>query len=82
VQLVIDTGLQVLIEESLQFLVLLIEQSGLLDQVLPVDEQCVVLGECLVESLPSAQFLVVKDGGHLLPENSLLSLDSLLLLFF
>ena len=51
-QLLVDTSLQVLIEKRLELFVLLIEETGLFDQVLSVDEQLVVLAQRLVEGLP------------------------------
>lgn len=57
-QLLVDTSLQVLIEERLELFVLLIEETGLFNQVLSVDKQLVVLAQCLVKGFPHAQLLV------------------------
>lgn len=57
-QLLVDASLQVLVEKRLQLFVLLIEEAGLLDQVLSVDQELVVLAQGLVEGLPHAQLLV------------------------
>jgi len=80
-QFVINTSLQILIEQGLEFFILLVEESGFFDEVLSVNQKSVVFGEGFVKSLPCAKLLIIKNCCHLLPEDSLLSLDSLLLLF-
>lgn len=70
-----------MIEKSLKFLVLLIEQSGLLDEVLSFDQQGIIFRKSFIKGLPGAKFLLVKHCGHLLPEDTLLTLNPLLLLF-
>ena len=47
-EFLVHTSLQVLIEERLQFFVLLIQQAGLLNKILALNEHLVVLAECLV----------------------------------
>jgi hypothetical protein len=44
-QLLVDTSLQVLVQQSFQFFVLLVKQSGLLDEVLPLHKLLVVFAE-------------------------------------
>lgn len=73
-KLLINAGLQILIQQGLQFLVLLVKQTSLLDQVLSVHQHLVILGEGLVESAPHRQFHRVKDVGKLLPVELLLDL--------
>lgn len=57
-KLLIDSSLQVLVEQSLEFLVLLVKKTGLLDQVLTVDQELVVLDERPVQGLPDRELLV------------------------
>lgn len=57
-KLLIDASLQVLVEQSLEFLVLLVKKTGLLDQVLTVDQELVVLDERPVQGLPDRELLV------------------------
>ena len=57
-KLLIDSSLQVLVEQSLEFLVLLVKKTGLLDQVLTVDQELVVFDERPVQGLPDRELLV------------------------
>ena len=57
-KLLIDASLQVLVEQSLEFLVLLVKKTGLLDQVLTVDQELVVFDERPVQGLPDRELLV------------------------
>ena len=57
-KLLIDASLQVLVEQSLEFLVLLVKKTSLLDQVLTVDQELVVLDERPVQGLPDRELLV------------------------
>ena len=57
-ELLVDAGLEVLVQQCLQLFVLLVEKSGLLDQVLSVDKHLVVFGESRVESSPDGPLLV------------------------
>ena len=57
-KLLIDASLQVLVEQSLEFLILLVKKTGLLDQVLTVDQELVVLDERPVQGLPDRELLV------------------------
>ena len=57
-KLLIDASLQVLVEQSLEFFVLLVKKTGLLDQVLTVDQELVVLDERPVQGLPDRELLV------------------------
>ena len=77
----VDTSLEVLIQKCLEFFILLIQKTSLLDQILSVNEKGVILGQSFVKCSPDGKSLVRKDLGHSLPENSLFSLLSLLLLF-
>jgi hypothetical protein len=78
-QLVVNSSLQVLVKKSLELLVLLVEKSSLLDQVLSVHQQGVVLVGGLVQSMPDAQLLLAQNSSHFLPEDSLFSLNPFLL---
>lgn len=60
-ELLIDTSLQVLVEQSLKLFVLLVKQSSLFDQVLSVHKHLIVLCQRLVESTPDREFLNVKN---------------------
>lgn len=51
-QLLVDSSLQILIQKGLELLVLLVQETGLFDQVLSLHEHLVVLAEGLVEGLP------------------------------
>ena len=57
-KLLIDASLQVLVEQSLEFFVLLVKKTSLLDQVLTVDQELVVLNERPVQGLPDRELLV------------------------
>ena len=57
-KLLIDASLQVLVEQGLEFFVLLVKKTGLLDQVLTVDQELVVLDERPVQGLPDRELLV------------------------
>ena len=63
-KLLIDTGLQVLVEQRLELLVLLVQQARLLDQILPVYQQLVVVAQRFIEGSPHGQLLVGEDLGH------------------
>lgn len=77
----IYASLQVLIQQRLQFFVLLVEQARLLDQVLTLDKHLVVLTESLVERAPHGQLLSTEDGDQFFPEHFLLFLVTLCLFF-
>lgn len=81
-QFMVDSSLKVLVEECLQLFVLLVQQSCFLNEVLPLNQESVVLGKCFVQGSPHALLLFVEHSSHFLPEDSLLSLYPLLLLFF
>ena len=51
-QFLVDARLQVLIQQCLQFFVLLVKQTSLFDQVLTVHQKLVVLHKGLVEGFP------------------------------
>lgn len=51
-ELLVDTSLQVLVEQRLELFVLLVEKTGLLDQVLSVHQHLIVLGKRLVKCSP------------------------------
>lgn len=70
-QLLVDSSLKVLVEERLQLLILLIEETSLFDEVLPVDKEVVVIDECFVKGSPHAKLLEREDLGHLGPVQSL-----------
>ena len=76
----IDSSLQVLVEQSFQLFILLIQQTSLFDQVLSVNEKCVVLSQSFVKSSPDGEAFVGKNFGHSLPEHFLFPLLSFLLL--
>jgi hypothetical protein len=75
-QLLIYASLQVLIQKRLQLLVLLVQESGLLDQVLALSQHLVVAQETLVQRPPDRQFLRRQNRSQLLPENLLFLLVS------
>ena len=83
-QFLVDSRLQVLVEQRLQLFVLLVEESGLLNEILTLHQLLVIVAERFVEGLPYAKLLRGQDGGHLLPVDLLLTLLplSLLLLSF
>jgi len=64
----IDSGLQVLVQERLEFFILLVEESSIFNQVLSVDEQLVIFREGLVQGSPQGHFVIRKNFGHFLPE--------------
>ena len=78
----INSRLKVLIKESFELLILLVEQSCLLNQILSLNQQGVILGQSLVQGSPNTEAFVREDLGHPFPEDFLLSLLSLLLLLF
>jgi len=47
-QLLVDASLQVLVQQSFQFFVLLVKQASLLNQVLPLHKLLVVFAQSLV----------------------------------
>ena len=61
-QLLIHTSLQVLIQQGLQLLVLLVQETGLLDEVLALNKHLVVLAQGLVEVAPHGQLLGAEHG--------------------
>lgn len=81
-QLLVNTGLQVLIQQRLKFFVLLVEQASLLNEVLPLNKLLVVLAQGRVQSFPHRLLLHRQDGSHLLPVDLLLPLLALSLLLF
>jgi len=76
----IDSSLQVLIEQSFQLFVLLIQQTSLFDQVLSVNKKCVILRQSFVKSSPHREAFVWKHFRHSLPKHFLFSLLSFCLL--
>ena len=66
-QLLIDSSLQVLIEQRFKLFVLLVQQTGLLDEVLAIDQHLIVLCERRIEGIPNRKLLVSEDLGHLRP---------------
>jgi len=76
----IDSSLQVLVEQCFQLFILLIQQTSLFDQVLSVNEKCVVLSQSFVKSSPDGEAFVGKNFGHSLPKYFLFPLLSFLLL--
>ena len=79
-QLLVDACLQVLIQQRLELLVLLVEQTGLLDKVLSLGEHLVIAAQRLVERLPHTELLGRQNRGQLLPEHLLLLLVAFCLL--
>jgi len=77
---VVDARLQVLVEQSLELLVLLVEQSCLFDQVLAFHQQSIVLRQRFVQGSPQSMTLIRENLRHALPKHLLLSLLSLQLL--
>lgn len=77
----IDAGLQVLIQQSLQFFVLLVEQARLFDQVLTFHKHLVVLAESLVERAPHRLLLWTEDSDQFFPEHFFLFLVTFCLFF-
>lgn len=75
-QFLVDTGLQVLVEQRLELFVLLIQKTGLLDEVLSIDEKLIVLAQGFVEGLPDGELLIGKDFGHVRPVHLLFLLLS------
>ena len=75
-QLLVNTGLQVLVEQSFELLVLLIQQTCLFDEVLSVDKELVVFAEGLIERLPHRKLLVSQNLSHGGPVYALLLLLS------
>ena len=75
-QLLVNTGLQVLVEQSFELLVLLIQQTCLFDEVLSVDKELVVFAEGLIERLPHRKLLISQNLGHGGPVHALLLLLS------
>lgn len=78
----IDSSLQILVKQSLQLFILLIQEPCLLDEVLSLHQEGVVLGECFIKGSPDTQALVGEDFGHSLPEHLFLALLALLFLLF
>ena len=75
-ELLIDSSLQVLIQQRLELLVLLIEKTCLLNKVLSIHQHLVVPGQGLVQCSPHGSLLVAQDCRHLLPVDLLLLLLS------
>jgi hypothetical protein len=76
----VDSCLQVLVKQRLEFFILLVEQTSIFNQILSVHQQTVVLAECIVEGPPHTLLLLIQHSSHLLPENTLFPLNALLLL--
>ena len=51
-EFLVDTSLQVLIEQCLKLFVLLVKKSSFFDQVLSVYQHLIVLSQCLVQCSP------------------------------
>ena len=49
----VNTSLQVLIEKCLELFVLLVKETGLLNQVLAIDQKLIVFSEGLIEGSPN-----------------------------
>lgn len=75
-KLLINTSLQVLVQQSLQLLVLLVQQASLLNQVLSVDKKLIVLAQRVVKCFPNRELLIGEDLGHRGPVHALLLLLS------
>ena len=79
-EFLVDTSLQVLIEQCLKLFVLLVKKSSFFDQVLSVYQHLIVLSQCLVQRPPHRELHGVQNVGQLLPIQLLLYLFSSLAL--
>jgi len=52
-QIVVNASLKVLVQQGLELLVLLVQETGLFNQILSIDEKGVVLGQGFVKSAPN-----------------------------
>mmetsp|Transcript_19357 Transcript_19357/g.52361 ORF Transcript_19357/g.52361 Transcript_19357/m.52361 type:complete len:520 (-) Transcript_19357:315-1874(-) len=77
-QILVDLGREVLVEQPLELLVLPLQVRDVADQATAVLEQRVVLVERLLERVPHAESLVGDDARHALPELTLLAPGALL----
>ena len=75
-ELLVDSSLQVLIKQRLQLFILLVEQTSLFNQVLPINEHLVVFGQSLIKCFPDRPLLLVENSRHPLPVELLLLLLS------
>ena len=52
-KLLIDTSLQVLVEQSLKLFILLVKQTGLFNEILAINQELVVFLQGIVKSFPN-----------------------------
>ena len=79
-QFLVYSCLQVLVEQRLEFLVLLVKEASFFNQVLALNKHLIVLAEGFIKGFPDAQLLVGENFSHLAPVHLLFALFSVGLL--